>query len=344
MSKIGKSKSLSALNNPEFLGSKDYDPLLPKNKTVKFLEKATKEWVDKDIYSYFTSFVLRDYTKSFYNKSLALVKYLKINGTTDKYLNDISLNAKNIWYNTPLNKLIYTRFVAHISANCSYNMDFTVYRGIKFDKQATTDAEIIVEMEGLKNDIMLLENITEEKFNELIKTKDKFSKDNRKLVRTYIKMKEKLENKFIYADMSKLNSRGEIIKSDLFMSTSLSVNHARRFIRENCCLMKIEIPAGAPCIYVSNYSSYTGTNSEYEVVLPPCAELVFIKRDDSGVFHMRYNGITPDEQKSLSIESADQKVLIDAANNGTNSENLNKLLHNPLFFSFCKSQIKYKNY
>lgn len=78
----------------------------------------------------------------------------------------------------------------------------------------------------------------------------------------------------------KLKNIGDTVVFNYFMSTSLSRETSNNFVgKSKCCLFKIEIPSGFPCMFL--------TKDEEEILLPPCCTFLVTANDGNGLISLR---------------------------------------------------------
>jgi hypothetical protein len=258
------------------------------------------------------------YTGDFgFNKIMMLLRFLDLEGESETPLWYEFKTALAEWRRQDAELIMHTRIMAHITANCSYRQDLKVYRGFKdrrmdaprlgSKEEAQAYLKSVGKITDLENEITNLFGRTitiHEAIHGMYNPDDlKDTRDQKKVIDLARQIKSlQVDVNLDSRDVERLvHGVGEAIENETFMSTSLSIEQARRFMGENCCLLEITVPAGTPCFYVSPFSAFQGAESEFEVVLPPCAKLVVLGRS-GGITRVRYMGISDDARHRLSLD------------------------------------------
>lgn len=296
-----------------------------KNTLVKQLERDSKDFINKIAtkfkntlaFSKLLTDAINQYTVDFgFNEIMMLMKYL--NNFEDPKYNIVLAQAIKIWRSKPPLLLANCRIMAHLTANCVCKTDMVVYRGMKDRRtnrlsslaQAKTDLKSIDKIDQLEKRLgeMLTDRhlISDVISRGYLLEDDLINSHDFEEVSNIISMvtDEKLQIMFNNQDASNLiNGIGNEVITETFMSTSLSIEQARRFIdkESKCCLLQIFIPKGTPCLYVTPFSDYTDESTELEVVIPPCANLVVMGKNQ-GITRIRYNGISDTAKKRMTLD------------------------------------------
>jgi hypothetical protein len=324
--------------------------LWKKNSTVKELERQSRRWIKEEAavfvkyeklggakkvkprkrskvkqnpFEVWLKDAIYHYTVDFgFNKIMLLLKYLD----TDNLPYAENRLAQEQYRKLDPILIGNTRVMAHITANCFYDRDLVVYRGMK-DKRKS-----IMNFNDKKEAVEVFDTFRRlaEYEKELLSM---FMRDvslDAILVGEYLPkwLKDPADERTIDLLVERIKAlngdldlqtrdleqlvlgRGEAIRTETFMSTSLSIEHARRFMGKDCCLLEIHVPAGTPCFYVSPFSEYKGEDSEFELVLPPCANLV-VKGRSRGITRIAYLGISDVARHRMTLDRPREFILRD---------------------------------
>jgi hypothetical protein len=74
---------------------------------------------------------------------------------------------------------------------------------------------------------------------------------------------------------------GEIYQQLSFSSTSFQLRTGYAFVGEICCLLRIILPPGIPCLYIKNYTEF---KAEKEVLFPAGIGLVLVEKGFKTIF------------------------------------------------------------
>jgi hypothetical protein len=288
--------------------------------SASFMESQTKKFgaLSPEIRDMFER-AIRDYTSDTgFNKVMMLLRFMDLQDVEKNTMWYELKNARKEWNRTNPMLLARCRIMAHLCANCSYDQDITVYRGFK-DKRSFSMNDKKGALKGLKA-IQILNNI-EAELKTLFKTGEEtdmgpiladvwdpsnlIDQDDASRVYELIESLSRInaETNLDSRDVSELvHSVGNVVETETFMSTSLSIEQARRFKGEECCLVQITVPAGTPCLYISPYSEFTGNDSELEIVLPPCSRLIVLGTSQ-GITRVRCDGITSTTKKRMTLDA-----------------------------------------
>lgn len=216
--------------------------------------------------------------------------------------------------------LMCTRLMAHLTANCVFEKDLVVYRGFTNKRRKYLKNTLKEQQEDLAKVKDILDK--EKMLSAMLRNSDDLDyvlkkhmtpNDLRNPEDFEIASSLRMHIKYHHTDLdlvtrdvehlvaTKGNTTvGNAIQMETFMSTSLAIETARRFIDEDrkCCMLAITIPAGTPGFFISPYSEYS---TELEVVLPPCAQLV-VTGQSNGVTKVRYTGISDIAKKRMTLD------------------------------------------
>jgi hypothetical protein len=327
MERSRKWSSLSQLSVPSLGTTVVHTDLWSKSRIVKELETQSQQWINKQIEPFKAvapqiSDILRSavahYTTDFgFNKVMMLLKYLDLENISG---NDFfeTRGARKLWNEQDPALILNTRVMAHITANCSYNQDIVVYRGFKDRRRGSpkldTKEDAIQNLKAI-SEITDLETEIKDFFDEDLPMDaiihGQFDISVLKDPESVTQLKNLVEKlSLLHVDYN-LDSRdvenlvkgiGEITETETFMSTSLTIEHARKFMDVDCCLLQITVPAGTPCFYVSPFSDFQDEENEFELVLPPCSRLI-IQGRSQGITRVRYDGISDVAKHRLTLDT-----------------------------------------
>jgi hypothetical protein len=292
------------------------------------------------------------YSRSFdFNRLMLLRPYVDMaetNASATTHKANAEWNKVN-----PLTKA-FARILAHLCANCVTPVDITVYRGMKDRRRAAhstrdeavsllTSLSSISKLETQLKSMLLVPDLMWDALDArrlhvgMLNDKKDLAKANEIL--TDLKAAKKalnLENR----DLDRLlHGHGDAVQVETFVSTSLSIAHARRFMDESCCLLQITVPAGTPCFYVSAFSEFTGQESELELVLPPCSRFIVQNRTAAGVVKMRYDGVSEMAKKRMTLDLPRLHVLKQVVDTFVSGQLAKRTLQSGLGFTLMCGQL-----
>lgn len=302
-----------------------------KSSTVKYLVTATEEALEKDTkwageFGLPIRQILMDACARYtgprgwdFNVIMLLKKFLR-----EKNSSYGKARAEEQWaYFARRGETANVRLLAHLSAACSYDRDLVVYRGFKNPRPAPASREEALELFESAREVrehqISLDNVVRaghvlsDAALLNLPTEDVPTFFNH-LERIKRGIEQRIQDSAGYADVTSrdlsrlIHGAGDIYKSEGFMSASLSMETARQFMGEDCCLLQIMIPAGTPCVFASFFSAYG--EAELEVILPPCSRLVVQSRRD-GMARARCLGLTESERTGLLISKSHWLRLAD---------------------------------
>ena len=236
----------------------------------------------------------------------------------DMYSNVQQQSARKYIESTDVMFLAQTRLLAYLTTTITYNEDLIVYRGFA-DKRSTIEyktsyIEQLSQIKKLESGILqylkkkhrhqhsVIDILNNNQKDILRMMKDPSKITNLIAILQIYKKTINLQKYILSKDIDNIISGvGNSVVTETFMSTSLSLDHAQDFVKDGCCLIQIKIPAGTPCLYVSAYSNFTGDSNEFEIILPPCAQLSVIKKTQ-GITYLRYEGISDLVKNKLSLD------------------------------------------
>ena len=151
-------------------------------------------------------------------------------------------------------------------------------------------------------------------------------------IKVYRGMKDRAESLFdaknVNANINRTRAQKEFVKVypsiynmllepgskktvNMFMSTSVLPEHARKFIQKEgkCCLVEINIPAGSEGLFISGFSAF---KDEFEVVLPFKSQFTVNREHNpaDGITKMTYLGISKETKKKSTLNLYDTYFLI----------------------------------
>lgn len=335
--------------------------LWSKNSQVKYLERlsiifianTSKKFKNPEKYYEFLTEAVRHYTIDFgFNKVMMLLKYI---GHDDINQNLMSSKAAKQWNLLEPKLFGNTRVMAHLTSNCIVEKDIVVYRGFKDKRRKAVKNTLSLEKKNLENIRILLEK--EQQLKNMLKNPhdiaffiskgsvseiDMIDPDNIGVANDWA---EDLKNDNTDLNMESrdidelVNGIGNMIETETFMSTSLVIEQARRFMdrEDGCCLLEITVPAGTPAFYVSPFSDFRGENNEFELVLPPCAKLI-VTGKSKGVTRVRYDGISEIAKKRMTLDAQRIFFIQELLQTLTDAEEAKHVLKNGVgLIKLCKT-------
>lgn len=295
--------------------------------TSFLLETAGKHDDAKTVYKVLARAV-KDYTKTFgINAAVLLLMYKDV---IDSKNAPLYRKIESEWDKIPTENIATARLMAHITTNCVTKMDLVVYRGFK-DRRGyqmrhrtfETVKNDLLKMQALNNaekelDVILKEVHSRDRQPDMrmfeignmarkpgdAKSEDPITRAN--FLAHFIKEGTN-EFDFFTRDVSSLTRIGDLVQTETFMSTSLSIEVARQF---GGTMLEIQIPKGSPALYISPFSYIKHEKSELEVVIPPCARLIVIGIT-RGLIRIRYDGISDVAKERMTLSTPQMKTLTD---------------------------------
>lgn len=314
---------------------------------VKALTKASEDMINKTaspfknrraIVKMFEK-AIRSYTAQFgFNTIMLLSRFVD---DENEHPTKMHVQAIKMWREQdPLN-FATCRMMMHLTANCVAPRDLIVYRGLKDARGLTiknwSDAHhqlsVLAKVHKLETELRealvdprdMLEVMATGTVFEGVELKDSTLEGHMRARELARSLHGKQVNLSVESrDVNELVfGQGNAVETETFMSTSLSIEHARRFMDKEsaCCLLRITIPAGTPCFFVSPYSAFADEQSELEVVLPPCSRLI-VQGRSNGVTRIHYDGVSDVARKRMTLDAPRRYVLnqmIDAIKAGEQS-------------------------
>lgn len=318
--------------NPDIWNKSLYVRGLTEWATTFLLETAGKHNDAKTVYKVLSRAV-KDYTKTFgINAAVLLLMYKDV---IDHKNAPLYMKVESEWDKIPTENIATARLMAHITTNCVTKMDLVVYRGFNDRREGQMRHRTF---DKVKNDLLKMQtlNNAEKELDAILKeihshshshgqqpdmrmfeighmarkpgdakSEDHITRAN--FLAHFIK-EETNEFDFFTRDVSSLTSGiGDLVQTETFMSTSLSIEVARQF---GGTILEIQIPKGSPALYTSPFSYIKHEKSELEVVIPPCARLIVIGIS-RGLIRIRYDGISDVAKERMTLSTPQMKTLID---------------------------------
>jgi len=312
----------------------NYD-LWEKNADVLYMDRKTREDIfatakifgpDGGVVFHLLTQSIQLYTVSYeINAIMMLNRYMDVHRTDsmkDAEASGMMFYAKEAWEKQDPNMIISARVLTHLCANSVTDRDLIVYRGFKdkrknaLEDEETRLSNVLHRLEAISRyESILREKLSNPRYMKDILSTGVLQEEYFNDINDYLDGYQMFDDISIAAgsldsyigsrDVDALiHGKGDYIETETFMSTSFSLQHARRFWdeEEQCCMLQIFIPKGTPCLYVTPFSSFQGDQSEFEILLPPCSRLIVTGRSQN-ITKIRYDGISDIAKQRMTLET-----------------------------------------